>query len=188
MPQPDASVYRRADADRIQLLQLEVERLQADLRSAEQVLVAVESGMRGGQTRAEAVSMLAEARIAVDRAARRAPWRHEVVNEARAKLDEADAELAAGHIGSAVFFVSRASRMAAALVEEAELVERTPTTRYVKSARVNLRSEPTTESGVVAVLPQELPVFPETDAGDWVLVRTASGKVGWIHASLLRGR
>jgi len=31
-------------------------------------------------------------------------------------------------------------------------------------------------------------VFPEGDTGEWVLVRTVSGKVGWIHASLLRGR
>jgi hypothetical protein len=187
-PEADPSVYRRADADRMMLLELEIERLQADLRAAEQALVAVESGMRGGQTRAEAVSMLAEARIEVDRARKRAPWRADVVAEARGKLDEAERELAAGHIGSAVFFVSRASRIAATLLAEAELASKTPTTRYVKGGRVNLRSEPTTESQVVAVLPVELPVFPELDAGEWVLVRTVSGKVGWVHASLLRGR
>jgi hypothetical protein len=184
----DPAVYRRADADRMKLLELEVDRLRADLSAAEQALVAVESGMRGGQTRAEAVSMLAEARIEVDRAGKRAPWRAEAVGEARAKLDEADRELGAGHIGSAVFFVSRASRIAATLLAEAELVGKTPTTRYVKGGRVNLRAEPTTEGPVVAVLPGELPVFPEVDAGEWVLVRTVSGKVGWIHASLLRGR
>jgi hypothetical protein len=184
----DAAVYRRADADRMKLLELEIERLQADLRAAEQALVAVESGMRGGQTRAEAVSMLAEARIEVDRAGKRAPWRADVVAEAGGKLDEAERELAAGHIGSAVFFVSRASRMAATLLAEAELASKTPTTRYVKGDRVNLRAEPTTESQVVAVLPMELPVFPEADTNEWVLVRTVSGKVGWVHASLLRGR
>jgi hypothetical protein len=172
----------------MKLLELEVDRLRADLEAAEQALVAVESGMRGGQTRAEAVSMLAEARIEVDRASKGAPWRAEAVGEARAKLDEADRELAAGHIGSAVFFVSRASRIAATLLAEAELVGKTPTTRYVKGARVNLRAEPSTESSVVAVLPLELPVFPEADAGEWVLVRTVSGKVGWVHASLLQGR
>ena len=187
-PEADLGVYRRADADRMKLLELEIDRLQADLRAAEQALVAVESGMRGGQTRAEAVSMLAEARIEVDRAAMRAPWRAEAVAEARSKLDEADRELGAGHIGSAVFFVSRASRIAATLLAEADLVGKTPTTRYVKGGRVNLRAEPNTESPVVAVLPVELPVFPETDTGEWVLVRTVSGKVGWVHASLLRGR
>jgi Bacterial SH3 domain len=188
LPEADPGVYRRADADRMKLLELEIDRLQADLRAAEQALVAVESGMRGGQTPAEAVSMLAEARIAVDRAGKRAPWRADVVTEARGKLDEAERELAAGHIGSAVFFVSRASRIAATLLAEAELASKTPTTRYVKGGRVNLRAEPTTASQVLAVLPMELPVFPEADAGEWVLVRTVSGKVGWVHASLLRGR
>lgn len=187
-PQADPGVYRRADADRMKLLELEVDRLQADLRAAEQALVAMESGMRDGQTRAEAVSMLAEARIKVDRAGKRAPWRAEAVAEARAKLDEADRELGAGHIGSAVFFLSRASRIAATLLAEAELVGKTPSTRYVGGARVNLRAEPTTDSPVVAVLPVELPVFPEADTGEWVLVRTVSGKVGWVHASLLRSR
>ena len=61
----------------MKLLELEIDRLRADLGAAEQALVAVESGMRGGQTRAEAVSMLAEARIEVDRAQKRAPWRGE---------------------------------------------------------------------------------------------------------------
>lgn len=187
-PEADAAVYRRADADRMKLLELEIERLEADLRAAEQALVAVESGMRGGQTQAEAVSMLAEARIEVDRAGKRAPWRADVVGEAGGKLDEAERELAAGHIGSAVFFVSRASRIAATLLAEAELASKTPTTRYVNGDRVNLRAEPTTESQVVAVLPTELPVFPEADTNEWVLVRTVSGKVGWIHASLLRSR
>ena len=58
----------------------------------------------------------------------------------------------------------------------------------MKGARVNLRAEPSTESPVVAVLPSELPVFPEGDSGEWVLVRTVSGKVGFVHAGLLRGR
>ena len=51
--EPDPSVYRRADADRLKLLEHEIERLRADLRAAEETLVAVESGLRGAQTRAE---------------------------------------------------------------------------------------------------------------------------------------
>jgi hypothetical protein len=184
--EPDPSVYRRADADRLKLLEHEIERLRADLRVAEETLVAVESGIRGAQTRAEAVSMLAEARIEVGRAAKRAPWRADAVAEAQDKLAEADRQLGAGHIGSAIFFVSRASRIAATLVGEADLVKKAPVTRYVKGSRVNLRSEPNTESPVLAVLPPELPVFPEGHDGEWVLVRTVSGNVGWVHATLLQ--
>jgi hypothetical protein len=171
-PAADPAVYQRADADRLKLLELEVERLRADLR--------------GAQTRAEAVSRLAEARIRVDRAGEAAPWRPESAAEARRKLDEAERQLAADHVGSAVFLVSRASRIAETLIAEAELAARESSTRYVGASRVNLRAEPTTEAAVVTVLPRELPVFPEAESGDWLLVRTVTGKVGWVHAPLLR--
>jgi hypothetical protein len=187
-PAADAAVYRRADADRLKLLELEVERLRADLRAAEETLMAVDSGLRRAQTRAEAVSRLAEARIRVDRAGESAPWRQDSVAEARQKLDEAERELAADHVGSAVFLVSRAARIAETLIAEAELAAREASTRYVGGARVNLRAEPTTDAAVVAVLPRELPVFPEAESGEWLLVRTVTGKVGWIHAPLLRAR
>ena len=189
-PPSEASpeVYRRADADRVSLLEHEVERLRADVHSAEEALVAVESGMRGAQTRTEAVSKLAEARIEVSRAAKRAPWRADAVSEARAKLDEADQQLGEGHVGSAIFFVSRASRIAATLLAEADLVGKTPGARYVGSGRVNLRAGPNTDSEVLAVLPVDLPVFPESDDGEWALVRTVSGQVGWVNARLLRAR
>ncbi len=186
--EPAPEVYRRADADRLRELQEENERLRADVRSAEETLVAVESGMRGEQTRTEAVSRLAEARIQVDRAEKRAPWRADSVAEARRKLADADKQLAEDHVGSAIFFVSRASRIAETLLAEADLAAKTPGTRYVKSARTNLRKEPTLEAEVVALLPANLPVFPESAQGDWVLVRTVSGQVGFVHSELLGTR
>jgi hypothetical protein len=186
--EPAAEVYRRADADRVRELEEENERLRADVRAAEETLVAVESGMRGEQTRTEAVSRLAEARIQVDRAAQRAPWRADAVAEARRKLADADRQLGEDHVGSAIFFVSRASRIAKTLLDEADLAARTPGTRYVKSARTNLRKEPALDSEVVAVLPANLPVFPESAQGDWVLVRTVSGQVGFVHTQLLTSR
>jgi Bacterial SH3 domain len=187
-PLADSGVYRRADADRLKLLELEVERLRADLRAAEDTLLAVESGLRSAQTRAEAVSRLAEARINIDRAAERAPWRADAVEEARHELEEAERQLGAGHVGSAVFLVSRAGRIAQTLVAESALVAQAGTTRYVRGARVNLRAEPSIDAEVVAVLPRELPVFPEAESGDWLLVRTVTGKVGWVHAPLLGER
>lgn len=185
---PDASIYRRADADRLRQLEAEVEGLRADLRAAEETLLDVESGLRDAKTRAQIVSQLAEARIQVDRAAHRAPWRAEAVAEARQKLDEADRQLAEGRVGSAVFFVSRAARVAATLQAEADRVENTPSASSIRGSRVNLRAAPDTTSRVIAVLPDALPVFPESERGEWVLVRTVWGSVGWVHAELLSGR
>jgi len=185
---PMPEIQRRADADRVRALELEIERLHADLRAAEETLVAVESGMRGAQGRAEAVSALAEARIQVDRAARRAPWRADEAREAREKLAEADRQLAVGRIGSAVFFVSRASRIASSLAAEADRVASDPNTQFVRVARVNLREGPSAESAVLAVLPERLPVLVEGSEGEWSLVRTATGRVGFVHSGLLVGR
>jgi hypothetical protein len=181
----DASVYNRAVAERAELLARENERLRADLRAAEETLLEVESGMRGTQRRAEAVSKLAEAHIQVDRAARRAPWRTASVAEARDKLAEAERQLADGHLGSAIFFVSRASRIAAALDAEADWAARWPGARRVRPRRANLRAQPSTESSVIDVLPEKLPVFVEATEGDWALVRTVSGQVGWLRGDLL---
>jgi len=186
--EPSAEVYRRAEAARVKLLEHEVERLNADVRAAEETLVAVESGLRGSQTRTEAVSMLAEARIEVERAAKRAPWRADAAAEANEKLEEADRQLAEGHIGSAIFFISRASRMAKQVLAEADLVRKAPDARFVRTDRVNLRAAPDADSEVLAVLRAELPVFAEEDEGDWVLVRTVRGDVGWVHGDLLRQR
>jgi hypothetical protein len=187
-PEPervDVSVYQRLAQERAELLERENERLRADLRAAEETLLEIESGMRGTQRRAEAVSMLAEARIQVDRAAERAPWRQGTAAEAREKLDEAERQLAESHFGSAIFFVSRATRIAASLDAEADLVARTPGARSVGPHRVNLRAEPSTESGVLAVLTRRTPVFVEGNENGWALVRTFGGEVGWVREDLL---
>jgi hypothetical protein len=184
----DVSVYQRLANERAELLERENERLRADLRAAEETLLEIESGMRGTQRRAEAVSMLAEARIQVDRAAGRAPWRASTAAEAREKLDEAERQLTEGHFGSAIFFISRATRIAAGLDAEADLVARSPGARSVKPHRVNLRARPSLESGVLAVLSSRTPVFVEGSEGGWALVRTVGGQVGWVREDLLAAR
>lgn len=184
----DVSVYQRVANERAELLERENERLRADLRAAEETLLEIESGMRGTQRGAEAVSMLAEARIEVDRAAKRAPWRESTAAEAREKLDEAERQLGEGHIGSAIFFVSRATRIAGSLDAEAELVARSPGARSVKPNRVNLRAEPNVESSVLAVLAGRTPVFVEGNEAGWALVRTVAGQVGWVREDLLAAR
>ena len=47
---------------------------------------------------------------------------------------------------------------------------------------------PSTRERIVEILIETTPVFPERSQRNWVLVRTPSGIVGWIHTSLLRDR
>jgi hypothetical protein len=182
----DVAVYRRAEVDRIAQLKAETERLRADLRQAEEALVLAESGLRGSHSRADAVSSLAEAKIQVERAANRAPWRPGSIAEARGKLSEADHQVEQGHFGAALFFVYRASRIAELLEREATMVRDRPGTLYVRAGRVNLRAGPSTSDDVVGILSGGTPVFPERTKALWMLVRVASGSVGWVHRDLLR--
>ena len=181
----DPGVFRRAEAERIERLEEQLELLRADLRRAEEALVLAESGLRGSYSRADAVSALAESRIEVERVARRAPWRGAEIAEARRKLDEADSQIRQDHFGAAFFFVYRAQRMADVVRREAEFVQSRPGTLFVTRPRVNLRAGPTTDARIVQVLGEGWPVFPETQQDPWVLVRVTSGSVGWVHQSLL---
>jgi hypothetical protein len=184
-PPISPEIYRRVDQERVERLEAEVERLREDLQQAEEVLISIESGLRGNHSRAEAASSLAEARIQVERAARRTPWRPSEILEARGKLDDADGHIQQGNFGAALFFVYSAQRIAGNLEEEAKQVAAAPAARLVRAGRVNLRSGPSTQEAVVTVLTRGTPVFEEGSELEWTLVRTTHGRVGWVHSGLL---
>ncbi len=184
----EAAVYERAQAERNEYFEREVERLRADLAQAEASIVALESGLRAPHSRADAVSAVAEARIALDRVAKRVPWRSQRVAEAYEKLAEADRQLGSNHIGAAIFFASRAERITEALRLEARQVAVWEERRVIRAARVNLRSGPSRDSDIVEVLDRDTPVYLERTLSKWLLVRTPDGRVGWVHASLIARR
>jgi len=184
--QCEDSIFQRASKQQTSYFQAEAKRLETDLREAEAAMIAIESGMRTPRSRADTVSVLAEARIAVEHAARSVPWRAAEAADARAKLEEAEKQLQADHLGTAVFFASRARRIADRLNEEADLVAANPGTRFIRGTRVNLRSGPSTRDEILGVLHDETPVLPERLEGSWWLIRTLPGQVGWVHAKLLR--
>jgi hypothetical protein len=184
----DAEVYRQAQIEQIHFLEREVQRLRDELLEADGAMVAIESGLRGAQSRADAVSALAEARISVERARTSAPWRSAELAELTDKLEEAERQFQSGNAGSAVFFASRAKRVADALAEEARRRANARGTRRITAPRANLRAGPSTGDAVLLVLGQSTPVLPQRSDGEWVLVRTPDGAAGWVHASLLESR
>jgi uncharacterized protein YgiM (DUF1202 family) len=110
------------------------------------------------------------------------------IEDASAKLAEAERQLDEGRFGAALFFVYRARRVAESILREAELVRKNGNARVIDGRRVNLRAGPSTDQPILAVLAVGTPVFPQARQGDWVLVQVSSGPAGWVHRSLLGGR
>jgi SH3 domain-containing protein len=182
----ESEVLARAQMERTEFLEREVERLHADLQQAERSIVELESGLRDLHTRADAVSAVAEARVALDRVSKSVPWQRQRVAEARAKLEEADRQLASDHLGAAVFFASRAQRITESLQTENDQVAKWDVRCVVRGDRVNLRSGPSPDAKVVGVLASEMPLYPERELPDWTLVRTPEGRIGWVNKALLK--
>ncbi len=184
----ESDACREARADRSAHLEREVARLQTELERAEHAIATEPDAASGAQSRAKAVSSLAEARIAVERAQHMAPWRRTAVGRAQAKLDEADRQLRRNRPSAALFFASRAKRIADGVNQEALRVARSSSTRFVGAHRANLRASPSTDSPIVAIVAGGSPVFSEREKKGWVRVRTSSGRTGWMHQSVFASR
>ncbi len=178
-------VILKADNERIDRLEREIERLKAELARAEQTLIAVESGLQSGYTRADAVKSLAEAQINLEKTMGFSPWHDEKIVQAQEKLKTARSHIDAGRFGAGLFFVYRVNSIVRNVNDEADAIRTSPNLLFVNKPRANLRTGPSTNHKIVTTLTQETPLFLENRSGKWVLVRTLSGTVGWMHAGLV---
>lgn len=174
-----------AEEQRAARLELEVERLRTDLSQAETALVGIEGGMRGSMGRADAVSALAEARIALDAAAARVSWREGEIGRARDKLREAEEQLERGNFVSAVFFAARAERMAQSVIRDGELDVDDDSLLYVSGRRVNVRAGPSTTNPVLTVVTRGTPVHVLGQEGRWMQIGAPTGEIGWVYGTYL---
>ena len=184
----EAELIRRAEIERVHSLEREVERLKMDLLRAEDALIVVESKLRSGHSRAAVVSALAEAQLQLNKVSQIAPWRPDTISQAQDKLEMAQKHIDEEYFGAAVFFVYRANRIVEDLNYEANIVDSSTQVMFVNRPKVNLRSGASTQEEIIQVLVQGTPVVREKQKGDWVLIRTLAGAVGWIHRSLLTSK
>lgn len=185
----------RSDLDpRLRRAQEELQRVEEraalllkELELTETEVVRTKAKVRG-QTKAEASSAIAEARILLRRMADdkvRSP------NLARSHelVDRADDLLRDGNVAGAVFFAMTAQD----LVEQARRVAADPAgldrpagrTIYFAKSSLNVRSAPGTAEEVVGRVPRGASVHARSRRGDWLLV--SYGAVdGWVYGPLLR--
>ncbi len=66
-----------------------------------------------------------------------------------------------------------------------ELTEKRDTVIVSAGSRVNLRSQPSTKSPIVAILERGVILTRISNEGDWARVSHDSGHEGWVHKTLV---
>ncbi|MDH3198234.1 MAG: SH3 domain-containing protein [Candidatus Krumholzibacteria bacterium] len=169
-------------------LREELTATRADLEMVERHFISIERRLTGDETKASAVSAIAEAQLLLERmSADSTGWTNEeAIAEARTKLSSADELVTKANYNAAAYYATRALRILnrserrlSATAGEADAV-----VVQVKSA--NVREGPASSFAVVAQLPYGTVVVALERRDDWYLVRMQGGLSGWIHGSLVR--
>lgn len=180
-----AEALHNADIFRIEQLEREAKRLKAELHRAQEILVAVESGLKSGYTRADAVKSMAEVQIKLEKTTSFSPWHPDKITHAQNKLEIAQSHIDAGRFGVGIFHIYEASNLVDIVSSENDAIQKSENLLLVSAERVNLRGGPSTSYDVITTLPRRTPLFLEERTDKWMLVRTPSGTVGWIYSGLV---
>jgi len=180
---------RKAD-DELRRLEDRVTLLQHDLEITETEVIRTKARLKGNETKAEASSAIAEARILMKRLSAD-KGQGAALTRCNELLLRAEDLLGAENYGAAAFFALKAQETAtkteggATPNKPAEL-EHPPAKRtyVVKAATANLRKGPATSEAVAGTLPKGSSLEALATRGEWIKVRSGS-LTGWIHKSLV---
>jgi uncharacterized protein YgiM (DUF1202 family) len=161
--------------------------LMRELELAETEVVRAKAKV-SGQSKAEASSAIAEARILLRRMSdekvksRNMARCQELVDRAEALLEKGDVTRAVALAMTAQDLVEHTRRLA---TDPAALDHPPVKTAYVALGPVNIRQGPATSEPVVGQVPKGASVEGRSQRGDWLLV--AYGRIeGWVYGPLLR--
>lgn len=174
----------------------QAEELETRLDEARRESVRTMAKSRNLATRAEATATIAEAEAALEALPSLAP--PHVAAEIKGLIDHSTAELSQQNYGGAVYLADQAKRAAAATHGRFANAEDTeprdgeqPFTlplHLQTTANANVREGPGTGFGVLFTLPAESPLLAYSTTEQWLRIADDSGRRGWIHQSLIRGR
>jgi hypothetical protein len=181
---------RRSEEDQ-RRLEERVVLLLRDLELTETEIIRTKARLKGIETRAEASSAIAEARILAGRLDPRA--RAATLGLCNENIAKAEQQLGQVNYGAAVFFAMKAQDIAKKAQEASdpgrhltpEDERPAPQTSYrVKAKTANIRKGPDVSEEVVAEAPEGSTLEATTVKGDWVKV-TYGGVTGWVSRSVV---
>jgi hypothetical protein len=161
-------------------LQGELDHTRSTLEYAERQFISLEQGLQTNQTKASAVAVLAEARLAYDKIVREDPQAVKRANmrQALEKLEQSDQLLPTGRYAASVYFAKRAIR----LIEEHEAEQQR--VRIISVDKANLRKGPGLKYSVVAKITLGTVLVEVENRSPWYKIETRAGLSGWIHESV----
>ncbi len=182
---------RRAEEDQ-RRLEEQVALLKRDLEDTETEVIRTKARIKGMETKAEASSAIAEARILTRRLDPKT--RGTTLTRCQELLTKAEQQMQSDNFGAAVFFALKAQDMAVkpreglpppGRTEPAAAERPAPKASYlVRVESVNLRQGPSLSEAVVARAPRGATLHATVMRGDWLKVSWASA-TGWVHLSLV---
>jgi hypothetical protein len=181
---------RRSEEDQ-RRLEERVVLLLRDLELTETEIIRTKARLKGIETRAEASSAIAEARILAGRLDPKA--RAATLSVCNENITKAEAQLNAVNYGAAVFFATKAQDIAKKAQESSDAGRHlgpdderpSPQTSYrVKAKTANIRKGPDVSEEVLAEAPEGSVLEATSVKGDWVKV-TYNGVAGWVSRSLV---
>ena len=185
----------RRSEDEQRRLEEQVALRQRELEVTETELIRTKARLKGLETRAEASSAIAEARILVQRLKDRG--RSATLNAAEESLGKAETHLQDDNYGAALFFALRAQDIVtksrdggrpspAGTPNASEQEREAPQSTYVVAVdKANIRESPSTESPVIGEATRGTEVRALVLRGSWVKV-THGDVTGWVSLRLLR--
>jgi hypothetical protein len=160
-----------------------------DLELTETEIIRTKARLKGIETRAEASSAIAEARILAGRLDSKT--RAATVSLCNENIVKAEQQLTQVNYGAAVFFAMKAQDIAKKAHEASETTRHadderpSPQPNYrVKAKTANIRKGPDVTEDVVAEAPEGSVLAATAIKGDWVKV-TYNGTTGWVSRSLV---
>jgi hypothetical protein len=175
--------------DRNHQLELLCRSIQQDLTQAEKQFISIERRLQLKETKASAVSALAEAKLSYDKFKSMNGGLQadlETLQDIEHKLEESSQLIQKENYAASVYYSKRVHRM----------MERSATfqayhgahgeTRIVSVSTANLRGGPGLDHDIIATLNFGTVILQVDLANDWSRVETQDGIEGWIHRELIR--
>ncbi len=169
--------------------------LELELKSALEELVRSQTSVRNVQSRAFAVSRIAEVRVELQSWKKRPdPALADRLQRASVFLDHADRALAEDNMGGAAYLAERASellRQVRTIAEirgssSTELIPLVPARKLLVLAAANLRKDPSSDSEKLGAVEPGTELKAIARRGEWFQVEVEGKASAWVHRRLVR--